>query len=170
MLAHYLSIALRHFMRHKLVSAINVVCLTIGLVCFLAIYTVIVFLRSGDRAYANVERIQVIHQSSNGSLTASATAWNTAKYLKVEFPELESVARATFTGVLPAEAPLIAGDRKVFAHVMYADPEFLDIFALPFRAGDSQDALRTPSSAVISTDAATRLFGSAEQAVGRTFR
>ena len=170
MIHHYLSTALRHFMRHKLVSAINVLCLTIGLVCFLAIYAVLMYLRSGDGHYANAERIYMLNQRSNTSMTASAAGWNAAKYLKVEFPELETVARATFSGVLSNEMPVSAGDRKGFVYVSFADPEFLDVFALPFIAGDAKNALRSPASTVLSEDAAIRFFGSASQAVGRNLR
>src|SRR5262245_47131219 len=170
MLTHYLSIALRHFMRHKLVSAINVVCLTIGLVCFLAIYAVLMYLRNGDAHYPNADRIYMLNQSSNASLTAAAAGWNAARYLKVEFPELETVARATFSGVFSNELPVSTGDRKGFVYVSYADPEFLDVFALPFLAGDSRNALRSPASTVLTEDAATRFFGGASQALGRTLR
>ena len=171
MITHYLSRrASRHFMRHKLVSAINVLCLTIGLVCFLAIYAVLMYLRSGDAHYANADRIYMLNQRSNSSMTASAAGWNAAKYLKVEFPELETVARATFSGVLSNEMPVSAGDRKGFVYVSFADPEFLDVFALPFIAGDAKNALRSPASTVLSEDAAIRFFGSASQAVGRNLR
>ena len=71
MITHYLSTALRHFGRHRTTTALNVVCLTIGLVCFLAIYAVVVYLGSGDRHYANADRIFMIGESSNDSITAS---------------------------------------------------------------------------------------------------
>ena len=44
-------------------------------------------------------------------------------------------------------------------YVVGADAAFLEIFDLPFIAGDAKNALRDPSSAVLTQDAAKRLFG-----------
>ena len=66
--------------------------------------------------------------------------------------------------------PVSAGVNKSFAAVRMVDPDFLRLFPLPVVAGDSADALRTARSAVLSEELARTLFGSAEQAVGRTLR
>jgi putative ABC transport system permease protein len=52
-------------------------------------------------------------------------------------------------------------------YVVGADAAFLEIFDLPFIAGDAKNALRDPSSAVLTQDAAKRLFGT-DNVLGRT--
>jgi len=47
------------------------------------------------------------------------------------------------------------------------DPEFLDIFDLPFVAGDARSALASPRSVVLTRASAARLFG-AENPIGKT--
>jgi putative ABC transport system permease protein len=174
MLKHYLITALRHFRQHKVTTGINVVCLAIGLTCFLAAHWLVSSSRSADTYFQNADRIFVITQKmsalgSGAGLERPVTGWIAASYLKTEFPELEAIARASDgTEGGEDEIPVTAGDAKAFIHIRYADPEFLDVFALPFLEGDAKKAMRQPRSAVITEETATRLFGGKLQAMGRT--
>ena len=170
MFKHYLTTALRHFRRHKVTTGINVICMTVGLVVLLGIYGLVTYLSSGDRQYPNADRTYVITMRKNASISSYFSAWQTANYLKPDFPELETVARATINTGVGTELPVATGDKKGFAYVAYADPEFLDVFSLPFLAGDSRNALRSPQSAVISSDTALRFFGGPTQSLGRHLR
>jgi putative ABC transport system permease protein len=170
MLQHYLTSALRSFRRQRIATAINVLGLALGLACFVAAYSAIVYLRSGDRHYANAQRTYVIAQrTSSADLGGMDTGFRTrsappvAKYLRADFPQLEAVARVTS---LPPIATAV-GDRKAFLSTAAAEPEFLQIFDFPFAAGGGVDALRRPRTALLTRDAAVRLFGSID-AVGRT--
>jgi putative ABC transport system permease protein len=170
MFKHYLITALRHFRQHKVTTSINVVCLTIGLVCFLAIYAMITYISSGDKHFANSDRIYFLQQGAKSMVASTFSSAVAAQYLKADFPQLETVARATINVGIGTEAPIAAGDQKGFLHTAYADPEFLDVFALPFLTGDSRNALRSPRSAVISKDMALRLFGGVAEANGKTLQ
>jgi putative ABC transport system permease protein len=170
MFNHYLTTALRHFRRHKLTTSINVVCLTIGILCFLVSYAMVTFLSSGDSHYPNADRTYMIRWAANDSLSASSGPWMTGKYLRTDMPELETVARASIDVGIRNEAPISSGDKKSFAQIAYADAEFLDVFTLPFLSGDSRDALRSPRSAVISNQTAVKFFGTATEAVGGRLR
>ncbi|MEE8165784.1 MAG: ABC transporter permease, partial [Myxococcota bacterium] len=86
-----------------------------------------------------------------------------AKYLLADFPEIETVARAR-----PAQDSQFAyGERSLNLNGLIVDPEFLDIFDLPFVAGDARNALRQPSSVVLTEETATNLFG-ADDPLGKT--
>ena len=50
---------------------------------------------------------------------------------------------------------------------MAVDPEFLDIFDLPFIAGDPDTALAAPNGLILTRAAALRLFGT-EDVLGKT--
>jgi putative ABC transport system permease protein len=167
MLKHYLTGALTHLRRHKVTTAINILCLTIGLVCFLANYTIITYLESGDRHYADSDRIYLIHWRTSETPFIAYGSFLAARYLKSDFPQLEAVARVTVATPVVNEVPLSFGDRKRYESIAYADPEFLDIFALPFLAGDSRQALRPPRSAVVTRGFAEEWFGSVQAAVGQ---
>jgi putative ABC transport system permease protein len=170
MFKHYLTTALRHFREHKIITSINVVCLTIGLVCFLAIYAMITYISSGDKHFANSDRIYFLQQGIKSTVSSTFSSAVAARYLKADFPKLETVARATINVGIGTEVPITTGEAKGFFHIAYADPEFLEVFALPFLTGDSRNALRSPRSAVISKDLAQRLFGSVPDANAKSLR
>jgi len=170
MFKHYLTSAWRHLLQHKLTTSINVLCLVIGLVCFLASYSMVTLLSSGDRHYPNADRTYMIRWAMNDSLSASAGPWLTGKHLRADMPEIETVARATIDVGIQNEMPVTTGERKSFVRIAYADAAFLDIFALPFLAGDSKNALRSPRSAVLSKATAVKFFDTPAAALGRTLR
>jgi putative ABC transport system permease protein len=170
MFSHYFNTALRHFRRSPAVTLINVISLALGLACFVIGYGIAAQWSATDRHFPNADRIYAVTQEVDvrGNATSGAkpsAAYHVAKYIKADFPELEAVARAVNWSELPAAA----GDRTASLLLAGADPEFLDIFNLPFSAGDSRSALRNPRSLVLTTDAARRLFGAASS-VGRSVR
>jgi putative ABC transport system permease protein len=170
MFKHYLTTALRHFRQNKLTTSINVVCLTIGLVCFLAIYATITYMSRADQHFANADRVYMITTKVNSVAFNPIGPWPTAKYLKADIPEIKTVARASIDLGLFNEIPVATDALKTFVKAQYADPEFLHVFSLPFEAGDAREALRTPFSAVISHDTALRMFGSAQGSIDQRLR
>jgi len=170
MLKHYLTSALRHFARHKTTTTINLICLALGLVCFLAVHSVVTAFNNSDRQFADADRIYAITQKyiapgSNMNIpTVPLTAWPAAEYLKTDIPELEAVARLNTGG----EAPVSVGANKTFAKLTFADPSFFDIFDWPFLAGDAKNALRDTRSVVLTEATAIRLFGSPAKALGQS--
>jgi putative ABC transport system permease protein len=165
MLKHYLTTALRHFRQHKLTTSINVLCLSIGLSCFLLAHVFATWSQSSDRHFANADRIYVITEK----MSVGGVEWAVpraggmaARYVKTDFPQLETVARAT----LASDSLVVVNAVRSRMQVAYADPEFLSVFALPFLAGDAKLALQNPRGVVITNDAAIRLFGSIANAIG----
>jgi putative ABC transport system permease protein len=170
MLRHYLAIALRNLKRAPLTAAINVATLSLGLVAFVAAYAVVTYWRNSDRHFANVDRTYVITASlalRDGSVrtgTMPQTNELYERYLRVEFPELEAIARAN---VWNQQASVTAAGRGARVAAMAVDPEFLEIFDLPFIAGDPRTALSTPDGVVLTEAAALRLFA-ARDVLGKT--
>jgi putative ABC transport system permease protein len=171
MIGHYLTVALRNIRRHKLNTAIKIVALAMGLTCFISAHLVREFVEGADGHFAKSDRTFVIEQAVKRPDMKAAMAYApfaaapAAKYLKADFPQLEAVARATVYD----DTPIKAGDNKSYRQVLMVDPAFLRVFDLPFAAGDPEKALEAPRSAVLSADAATAIFGTAD-AIGRTIR
>jgi putative ABC transport system permease protein len=170
MLGHYFSIALRNLRRAPFTAAVNVATLSLGLVAFVGAYAVVAYWRNSDRHFANVDRTYVITASlalRDGSV-ATGTMPQTnelyERYLRVEFPEFEAIARAN---VWNQQSSVSADGRSARVIALAVDPEFLDIFDLPFVAGERRTALSTPDALVVTEAAALRLFGTRE-VIGKT--
>ena len=171
MLGHYLATAYRTFRRRPVTTAVNVIALSLGLTCFVAAYAVVSYWDHAEQGFAKADRTYVmtgkIHIKSGGFEVGPIPSIDTTLVdtLREDFPQFEIVARATNAG----DKPIVAGDKKVRLFAAYADKQFLDVFDLPFVAGDARTALDKPESAVLTTEAAERLFGTTN-VVGRSFR
>ncbi|HET7132681.1 MAG TPA: ABC transporter permease, partial [Gammaproteobacteria bacterium] len=172
MLVHYLSITLRNLRRAPLAAAVNVATLALGFTCFVGAFAFVTLWQRSEQHFANADRIAVLTTTIevlDGSLSFvndPTTPIVAGKYLRAEYPAIEQIARAIELG---DEAPLAADDRAVRAHAVAVDAEFLDMFDLPFVAGDGRLALGQPRSAVVTQELARRLFGNADP-LGRTVR
>lgn len=170
MFTHYLMIALRQLRRGPLTALINVFTLTLGLVSFVAAYAVVSYWSNSERHFANAGRTYVI--TANMALRDGSIATGTIpqtnplyeRYLRVEFPEFEAIAKANLWS---REASVTADGQGARVAAVAVDAEFLDIFDLPLVAGDRQSALLDPSGVLLSEEAALRLFGSTD-VLGRT--
>src|SRR5262245_32026155 len=168
MLGHYITVGLRSLRRTPLTTGVNLVALALGLAAFVAAYGVVSYWDRSERHFANSDRtyvVTVLFEGRNQRAARAPTPTTNrlfADYLRVEMPELELVARAQGMG---DEAAVAAGDVKSRMSVVGVESSFLEIFDLPFLAGDPKNALRDPNSVVLTRDAATRLFGTTE-AVG----
>ncbi len=170
MLGHYFTIALRSFKRAPLTTAVNIVALALGLAAFVIAYGVVSFWDKSERNFKNVDRTYVITSDLEAKTGAIKTGVQPvtnrlfSDYLRAEFQDFEAVAR---TQTMSNEAGVAAGDVNERMYVVGADAPFLEIFDLPFIAGDAKNALRDPNSAVLTRDAAKRLFGT-DNVLGRT--
>src|SRR4029077_13015580 len=168
MLRHYLSLALRSFRRSPAAALLNVFTLALGLVCFLIVAGIVGFWERADHQFPKTSRTYVVTSRfvfGDGSLRARAPLASSyvAKYLKVDFPQIEAIAR---TVVVNDNASYVSGDRAIRIREFCVDGELLDILDLPFVEGDAHSALKSPLSAVLTESAARRLFG-ADRALGK---
>ncbi len=170
MLRHYLIVSLRSLRRMPVLTLIKVTALSLGLACFVVAYAMVSYWRHSERGFAKADRTYMMTtriELSDGSDTGPQPRLDQDHFerLRLAFPgDFETLARARGAGLVP----LAAGGGKTRLFGSYADPAFLEVFELPFVAGDSRTALTNSNSAVLTEDAARRLFGTAD-AIGRTF-
>jgi putative ABC transport system permease protein len=173
MLKHYVASALRGWHQAPWATVVNVLTLALGLVTFVVAYSVAHYLGSADRQFANADRTLVVttrQRTREGSFDSGvrprSNEW-LARYLKADFPQLPLVARVILPKKNSAEdIATHAGDRSARFRGFVADATFLEIFDLPFVAGDSRAALRAPGSVVLTKAAARALYGG-ESPLGR---
>jgi putative ABC transport system permease protein len=168
MLSHYLIQALRSFWRFRLSTAINIVGLSLGMVCCLATYVFLESLLHSDQQFANADRIYAVTESLWVTKTQrmvpqiAEVSPPVAKFLQADYPGLAAVARALGLGPMV----MATDDRKATLYGAAIDPDFLKIFDLRFVSGDPRSALSASHTVIITRAAASRLFGT-ENVLGR---
>ena len=170
MLRHTFLLIYRNFQRFRSTFFINLIGLSSGLTCALLIFLWVNDELSVDKFHENDAQLyQVLeHQyRADGIHTVESTAGLLAESLAKDMPE---VVRAT--AVAPAEwfdpFTLSYDDQKIKASGQFASPNFFQTFSYELIQGDASQVLADKSSIVISQDLAQRMFGSAEDAVGKT--
>ncbi len=168
MLKHYIVQALRSFWRFRVTAGVNLLGLVLAVVCFVATYLYVDSLVRADRHFPKASRTYLLTQelwNAGGSKIVPglpSAGPPAGRYLRLDFPGLEAVARAIRLGPQSAAAD----DRKADVNTAAVDPEFLRIFDLDFRAGEPASALTSAHSVILTERTAERLFGTSAP-VGR---
>jgi len=159
MFKNYIKIAFRNILKHKGYYFINVVGLSIGIVCFVLIALFIQDELSYDRYHDKADRIyragtRAVWADNEFSGAVSPAPFSDA--LAKEFPEVEASTRLRRSGF-----PVIRYKDKVFSEERWywADETFFDVFTVPFLQGDPRTSLTEPNSVVISESMARKYFG-----------
>lgn len=171
MLKHYFLCAWANFRRTSNTTLIQLLTLALGLVCFILAWAITSFWGSAEKHFENADRTIVItsewslidgSQTSGGSVPL--TIHQLGAYLALDYPQIVSIARAT---LLSESTPIRADEFAVRSRSFAADPQFLEIFDLPFSQGNSATALSAPRSVVLSRETALSLYGE-EDVTGAT--
>ncbi len=170
MLQHHIRSALRGFARNRLTTGVQVFSLWLGLLGFVIAYAIAQDMLSlgtrypgADRTFAVSMSIRADMMSLENAPLASAPA---APYLREELPELEAIARVTTS---MAEHAVAVGDRKTWQEVLFADPDYFEMFPQQLSRGPAGNPLDQPRSAILSAETATALFGEMDP-IGATLR
>ena len=172
MLRHNLILAFRNFRRYKSTFLINLVGLSSGLACALLIFLWVQDELSVDKFHSKDDRLyQVIEKGvySEGIFTSFQTRGPVADLLREEMPQIEYVA-----AVGPVSWPgnkrltLAVGEKNVQAAGQYVGKDYFNIFSYELLIGSKDQVLADKNSIVLSEELATRLFDSAQDAVGKS--
>ncbi|MBO0930850.1 ABC transporter permease [Fibrella aquatilis] len=168
MFTNYVKIAFRNLWKNRVYSGINVFGLAVGLATCLLIALYVADELSYDRHHERANRIyRFVHRTQwdGGDMNVAITSAPYAAALKQMYPEIEQTVRVFREG----GGIIQAGQTKLNADdIVFADASLFKVFTHPFLAGDPNTALSKPQSIVLTNDLATRLFGSATNALGKT--
>ena len=157
MLRNYLKIAARNIIKHKGVSFLNVLGLSIGIAACILIFLYVQFELSYDRYHVNARQVYRIGQKIDYlNVRTAGTSAPLAEAMVTEFPEIQSAAR-----VRNIDESIVRLDDKGFLEkkIIWADPQIFDLFSFDFLRGDPKEALVDPFSVVISERTAEKYFG-----------
>jgi putative ABC transport system permease protein len=169
MLKNYLKIVIRLIQRKKMFSMLNLAGLTIGLTGSLLILLYVDFELGCDKFHANADNIYRVymHQPGNKVTGSTKDLWVTTPTIlkptwENDLPEIESIANIRSAGVVFKKNEQLFDER-----ILFADPEFLEIFSFPVMSGNKKTGLDNPFSLLITKRMAEKYFGE-ENPVGKT--
>lgn len=167
MLKHYLLLIYRNIIRNKSYFFINLIGLTAGLVCTLLIYLWVRDELNMDKFHDKDSRLfQVMEfqKYADEIMTTTSTPGILAETLKEEIPEIEYAATTTWINPFT----LSVKDHNVKAKGYYVGADYFNIFSYALAEGKPDQVLQDKLSIVISRELARKLFGSEENAVGKS--
>jgi len=159
MFAHFTKMALKALVRFKLHTAISMISLVIGFLCFICAIVLSNYATSFDRHFPNADNIYniMIRAVGDSPLPDRFPIVNqpTARYLRTAFPEIPNIARAS--SGFPVDATI--DGLTVSLDTKFVEPRFFDIFPLETLYGIDAGEELPPNSVMISERAAERIFG-----------
>jgi ABC-type antimicrobial peptide transport system permease subunit len=164
-----LSIILRRLYRQKLTTTLHIVGLTLGITVCLLIGLFIQYELSFDAYESKADRTYRINQvwvDFGEKHFHYSTPFPLADQIRKDVPGLEFVTKVHH----PFQSVVEINPTKRFKqdHVMFTDPEFLDVFDVKVVEGNAYEALRKPYQALLTETTAKKFFGN-EDALGKTF-
>ncbi|MDZ4699143.1 MAG: ABC transporter permease [Rhodothermales bacterium] len=166
MLKNYLTLALRTLWRDKGYAGINIVGLSVGIACSVLIFLFVRSEWSYDRFHTHADRLHRawVREAYDGGQTYfnSVTPLPLGPTLAATYPEVEA-----FTRVVAFENLVQYEDDRFMESIRLVDRHFFDLFDFEGIAGDPRTALSGQNGAVLTEDAASRIFGTPE-VIGNT--
>lgn len=170
MFKHNLLISLRSFARHKSAFFINLIGLTSGLACALFIYLWVNDEKGYDKFHtldSQLYQVMLNHEESGLLRTEEWTQVRLADALEADVPEIK-VGLAGTPKEWFGQMPLTYDEKTIKAEGKFVGKEFFNVFSYPLIHGDRNEVLAKKEGIAISESLATNLFGSPEEAMGKT--
>ena len=163
LLTQYLRIALRHVVKHRVYSIINISGLAIGMACCIVLSLWIRDELTFDRFHKNAARLcRIISHNQYGDrflLTPNSPA-PLGDALKREYPDVvETVRYDDISGFWPVR---YNGIVFMGVHIGLSDPPFFRMFSFPFIKGNPTKALEDKHSVVITEALSEKIFGNTD--------
>jgi len=165
MLRNYFMAALRNLTRNRIISFINIAGLAVGLAAATLVALYVRYEHSYERfisGYENVYRFSLdVNWMGTDLEHRDQSSQHNAGWLKLDFPEIEYVARFNETWRTVA-----TGSHAFKEQVFEGDPDLFRVLPIPALAGDLGASLDEPGKIAISRAIARKYFGT-DKAVGR---
>ncbi|UCD38014.1 MAG: ABC transporter permease [Fidelibacterota bacterium] len=161
MLYNYLITALRNLKKRLFSTIVQSLGLAVGLAVFILVQIIASYEENFDTFFAQSDRIYSVYvevRPESGFGLKSTDGVHTAlqPVLSIDVPAIEKSAR-----LMGRELMVRSGEQKFYESMLFADPDFLDIFDLEFMYGDAGSVLQDPTSVILSESMAAKYFGDA---------
>jgi putative ABC transport system permease protein len=167
MFKNYLKVALRNIIRYKGYSLISIVGLAIGLGMGMVSISYVVRELSWEDCHQNHDRIYRVEMRYQHA----DTAWSSARVMAPlgeaiaeEIPGVDHVAVFRHQGKVSLQ---VNHKNYQAGNLIFAQPEFFEVFTFPLKAGDPLTCLKDPKSVLI-TDSIAQMYFPHQNPIGKT--
>lgn len=170
MLKHNCLLFYRNFKKHKSTFFINLIGLSCGLGCAIVTYLWVNDELSFDKYHVNDGRlyqVMINTKSEKGIQTSKNTPHSLSDELTLDMPEIEYVTIATPDVFVPAFT-LSGNSKKIQGIGKFAGRDFFKIFSYHLAGINGSSVLSNKNAIVLSQSKARGLFGSTDNAIGKT--
>jgi putative ABC transport system permease protein len=169
MFKNYIRTTWRDLWKQKSLTVINVLGLSLGLVCFMLCLLYAVNELSYDRFHKNSDQIYRVYRWKEAMRGEPAEGdpylpIPLGPALKADFPDVESMVR--MRGAWDANYVRVKGITTQLA-ISFADSNFFNLFSFKIKYGNQQSPIHELNNIVLTEKSALRLFGESNP-VGRT--
>ncbi len=183
MIPYFFKIVWRNIISNKFSTTINVTGLTLGITCFMMIFSKINYETSFDRFHSDSDRIYRVVRITKGlSYLDGALEYRTGVFfalpnaIKTQIPDLDEVTQVLYTGGGPVRIIDVKGgvQRTIFNEdkgIVFLEQDFFNIFDFKktdfyWIMGSPQGSLSEPSSVVLTKTLSDKYFGD-ENPIGK---
>lgn len=166
MLTNNLKVAWRNILKNKLYSFINIFGLALGMAVTMLIGLWVWDELSFNQSFKNYDAIGQLYQNrtfDGETGTYPSMAMPIGQELRTKYPDFEKVALAQ-----TEEHNFLFQDKKLNRTIVFAEPDFLEIFSVKTTKGTNQ-GLNNINSLMLSESMATTFFGN-EDPVGKVIK
>ncbi len=157
MLRNYIKIALRHLRKHKLLSAVTILCLVAGLTFSMLIGVYVLQQYGVNKQLSNVSQqylLKSIWKEKDMGLDVTTVA-PLAKAAKNEYPQLVK----NYYRFNPVTNVVSAGEKHFQENIAICDTTLVNMYGFHLLHGNKENAFANNKSAVITGAMAVKLFG-----------
>lgn len=176
MLYNDLKSSIRILNRNRSYALINVLGLSIGIICCLAIFLIVRMETSFDNFHAKADRIYrlVTHKETSNGFSASASSfYPAAKTLMNDFPDIENALVTEYYdgGIISITDPDSSHVRRFMEDtgIGFATSSFFQVFDFELLRGNENNVISNPNSVALSESIAKKYFGD-DNPIGKTIR
>lgn len=170
MIKLYLKLALRNLWKYKTQNLISVIGLAVGLLCFSICMYCSRFVETTDHCFNNYKRIAELSLfDSNNHHYFSGSPVPLAEELRTwAMGDAEAITSVAYARTLPYNVSL--SEDKILPYELLTievDTFYKRVFTPQIKQGSWEVASRTPNSIIMSQSTAAKIFGNAEDAIGK---
>lgn len=168
MLRNYLRTSFRYLANNKVYSLINVMGLAVGLACFMLLTILVKQEFSYDEFHSKKDLIHQVYVADSTHFNEGyrgATQAPAGPLLAEQIPEISKYARIFKESQKVAK---VDNQRFMIDKIVYADDAIFDLFDFPLLSTRGSDLALEINEMVISQSEAEKIFGSADEAIGKT--